>query len=148
MFSGITNVKILKEVDLTVQVVEDINALLKQQHSDANTVDRFMLLEHMRWSRIACATSDDTVIGMGVLGITRCVSHEFAGIHNLIVLQGFDAVIIGKRIVDLLREDIHHVAFIQITKLPSPELAPVLVNMGFVEKSEPRFRLRFPKKCK
>ena len=103
MFTGKIMVRRLRPSEVSQTVVDDINHLLRSQHSKANTVDEESLLAHMKRSQLVVAWNDDgRILAMGVKVRTYAVSHSFASIHNLIVRNGCDALSLGKRIVDLL----------------------------------------------
>ena len=144
MFSDKITVKVLRPADVRPKVVDDINYLLKHQHGKARGTTRESLTEHMRSSRVVVALHDDVfVVGMGVLVRTHCVSHTFAGIHNLIVRDGYDPSIIGMRIVGILIEGVYDAEFIEAGMwLQTDDMVSVLLALGFRERPKFRYRLK------
>lgn len=142
MFGSI-EVKMLLPKQVTPQVVEDINFLLRRQHSDAKHLEGYILLEHMGKSKVAVAWLGERVVGMGVLVRVHCVSHTFGSIHNLIIRESVDALSVGARIIKLLTEDLYDVEFVEAgVWLQDEEMVKILEAFGFEEKPRSRYRLK------
>jgi|SRR3989338_7197512 len=145
MFTEKVTVRKLRPSEVNVKAVDDINYLLRRQHSKTRKVDKESLLAHMKQSKVVVAwNDDDRIIALGVLVRTYALSHTFAGIHNLIIRNGFNPLSIGKRIVDLLIDEVDDVEFIETGVWPeNNDLINLLTVSGFVPKS----KLRYRRKC-
>ena len=144
MFSGKIDVKVLRPADVEQSAVNDINKLLKQQDSRARELTKDRLLDIITRSRVVVAMIDGRVIATGLLVLIDCLSHEFGSIHNLVVLNGFDAITIGKRVTEELIKDIFCAEFIEAgIWLQDIQMVDVLLALNFKERSKPRYRLRY-----
>ena len=143
MFSGKNVLGRLRPREVNTKVVSDINEMLKGQHSKARTVDRKTLLEHLGKSLVIVGRNDERVIAMGVLVRVHCVSHSFAGIHNLIVRKGYDFLTIATEIIQTLIKDVYDVEFIEAgAGIQDEALIGILESLRFKEKPKSRYRLR------
>ncbi len=142
MFSGKIEVRRLRSSEVCLKVVNDVNALLRSQHSKAGRVDEETLTTHARKSKVVVAWSDTNhVIGMGVLIVVHAVSHTFGNVHNLVIADGFDSLVLSKRIMDELLQGVDGLDFIEAGALPDDgDKINVLETLKFKRKQKLRFR--------
>ena len=146
MFTGITKVRRLRPREVNLKAVNDINDLLRRQHSEARKIDEDILREQIAKAKVVVAWNDnDRIIGLGVLVKTLTLSHTFATIHNLVVCEGSDRLSVGKQIVDLLVEGVGDVAFIEASAWPDDG---DLINLLTVCRFKPKHKLRYRFKIK
>lgn len=143
MFTGITIVRKLRLREVGLGVINDINYLLKKQHSEARRAGEESLRAFMKQAKVVVAWNDDErIVGLGSLIKTPALSHSFVVIYNLVVHEGYDQLSIGKRIVDLLIEGVGDVAFIEASARPNDDdLINLLAVCGFKPKQRLRYRL-------
>lgn len=147
MFTGKIIVRKLCRSEVSQEVIDDINHLLRKQHSRARKVDEENLLSHLKRSKVVVGWDDNSrIIAFGVMVRTYVVSHTFASIHNLTVRDDFDRLSICKRMVDLLMEGANGVEFIEISVSPEDDdLINIATTLGFVLRPKLRYRHRIRK---
>lgn len=144
MFTGQVSVRRLRPREVCLRVVNDINDLLRRQHSAARRVDEDIIRELIAKTKVVVVWNDgDRIVGLGALVKVTTLSHTFATIHNLCVCEGSDRLTVGKRIVDLLVEGVGDAAFIEASAWPDDgDLINLLTVAGFKPKHKLRYRLK------
>ena len=135
-------VRTLLRKDVDDQLVDDINALLKQQHSKAFECDKNEILDGLNHVHTVVAFKNNRVVGMGDLHFLRCKSHIFASVHNLVVKDDLDVTKIGTLIVREMRDYISPEQFIYIHVEPKDPIIPHLEKLGFERNRKIRYKFR------
>lgn len=148
MFNSTVEVRRLTPEDVNSKTVGDINHLLMKRHRKAKQVTEEILQARLRRLPIVVAMNgDDRIQGMGLVFTTHLLSYSFASIHHRMVHEGCDAIVLGKRIVDLLLTFVgEDVAFVEERVEPDDEnTIAVLEAVGFRQSSKSVYRFKPPK---
>ena len=142
MYSGITNIRRLRPKEVNLKTVNDINRLLKMQHSKAKRLDEEGLAAFLKKSKVVVVWNDNArIIGMGILVEVDAASHKYAIIHHLAVLNSSDRLTLGKGIVDLLIEGVVVEFFVANVWQEDRDAINFLTTVGFRLKPKLRYRL-------
>ena len=136
MFTGRIDVRQLRPREVNARVVNDINDLLKKQHSKARRLNEDSLAAYSKNNKVVVAWNDNEhIIGMGVLIVVDAASHEYGVVHHLTVLRGADSLTLRAKIMESLITRVVEVEFFMINILPTDRNAVIfLTSMGFTQR--------------
>ncbi len=142
MFSEHRDTIILEPHLITERIARDITILLRKQHSGSDEATIQSLREDTLTSRVAVTLQDDRVIAIGVLVLSRPLSHRLATFHNLVVWENIPFLARGMAIVEVLLKFVPNGYEIEAeSRETNPEMAQILLASGFVSTGRVRFRL-------
>ncbi len=144
--SKITIQRLTRE-QVTPEIVDEINTLLRKQHSRAMSLDSSLLRAYVQRAKVIVAVQNEQIIGMGVLVSIECLTHWYGRIHNLVIADGQDVITLGKRLVEALakKEEPYPEYIESCSWVQDPRMLDIFKELGFTEKPYSRFRLRLKK---
>lgn len=149
MFTGKLTVERLTQSQITDQVAEDLNALLRKQRTDARLVTPESLSESIKKMWVVIVRDDTRhIVGLGVLTLSGGLNFECAEMRHLIIADHLDLISTGMRILEALKEIyVHNVDYIDAGSwVQNARMNDLFIALGFKEKPNGRFRLRIKPK--
>lgn len=135
-------VRQLRRSDITESLVDEINTLLRQQHSHARRCDSGELKDDLNHSITVVALDGNQVVGTGTLAYSPLKTHIPSGIHNAVVKEGYDDCALRARIIAMLVHLRRGGNFIDINVLPDDPIINTLKELGFVKRKKVTYRLK------
>ena len=139
------SVRILTEADVTADIVDQINALVKKQHGTAYQNDESYVRDFLRHSVLVIAVQNGKVVGLITYVKTHCLTHVRGSIHNFITGKDQDPIGVGRKLLTKLMETIPAppsvIAF--DAQLQDPHMEQLFVELGFKKREHPQFRRIF-----
>lgn len=135
----------LSQTDVTDQITEGINVLLKLQHGKAFRLDESYLRHHIqRQTIVAIAIQGKKVVGVGTVVNIDCLTHWYAKVHNFVIQKDQDLMTIGEQIAKVLTESVDfNLAYIDGPQwVQDPKMYGIFRKLGYSEEALPRLRLK------
>jgi len=139
---------VLHKKHITPEVVDDINRLLRRQHSHSLLVDESFLHDYTTRSSTVLVTAKrgKKTVGLGTLICVEPLGHWYGTIHNLIIETDEDITAVGKLIVEtLISNRIGHLEYIEGGAwVQDTCLLQIFNDLDFKDRPKSRFRLKLP----